>query len=132
MTYDITINGLIGAENRIKPAVLCDGEQIRVIIENCPDGAVLFADNERAHKSVRVFDGIAILPAEFSKSSRLLLTIGVFEDGACVHEIPLPPILVVKADGATYLRDWITETEKRIEDLEAATFGHALSFDDQI
>ena len=111
--------------------LLCDGELIRVIIENCPDGAVLFADNERAHKSVRVLDGIAILPAEFSKSSRLLLTIGVFAEGACVHEIPLPPILVVKADGATYLRDWITEIEERIEDLEAATFGQPFSFDDK-
>lgn len=128
MTYDITTNGLIGAENRIKPAVLCDGELIRVIIENCPDGAVLFADNERAHKSVRVLDGIAILPAEFSRSSRLLLTIGVFADGACVQEIPLPPILVVKADGATALREWVQGVEQRLEDIEAAVFGQAFSF----
>lgn len=128
MTYDVTVSALVGAENKMRPAVLCDGELLRVVIEHCPEGAVLFADNERAHKSVRIYDGIALLPAEFSRSSRLLLTIGVFADGACVQEIPLPPILVVKADGATYLRDWIAETEKRIEDIEAAVFGQAFSF----
>lgn len=128
MNYDVTVSALVGAENKLRPAVLCDGETIRVIVDDAPEGAILFAENESTRRSIRIKDGAAELPPEFSRTSRLVLTIGVFADGACVQELPLPPLLVVKADGATALRDWVQGVEQRLEDIEAAVFGQKFSF----
>lgn len=130
--YDVNLTALKGAENRISPVVLCDGEQIRLNISDCPSGLLVLADNGRTRRSVRVENGAALLPHEFSCTSILGITLAVFDGGACVDETALPPIVVVKASGAYELRDWVKETEERLADLEAAVFGQSLAFMDQI
>lgn len=128
MTYDVIISGMIGAENKLPPIVLCDGEKIRVKIEDAMPGTLMIAENEHKRASFRLTDGEAILPSEFSRTSHLVLTLAVFDGGVCVHEMPVPPIVVVKADGATALRDWVADTERRLSDIEAAVFGQTFSF----